>query len=460
MIWTDEQIREALLVEAPSGLKCGKVQFNSKDIEKKDLFIALSGKRDGHEFVVDAIQRGAAAAIVSRYVEGVDKNKLITVDDTLEALKRLAEYKRHKSKAKFIAITGSVGKTSSKEALKLMLNSYGKTFANYGTFNNFLGVPLTLASMPDNTEYVIIEMGMSAPDELNSLSNQVTPDIAVITTISEGHLEFFDSVEKIADAKCEIFKGLDINEGTAIINRDIPTYGRCMQNIDMAGLQNIKTFGINKESDVKFVSHELLDNQLTRLQYDIQGEEIEIVMPIIPVHLAENFAAGFAVIKALKLDLDKAVSAISSFEAMPGRGKIIEVKRGDKKCKIICDYYNSNPQSLKASLTFFAELDNPNKIAILGDMGELGEKQVELHKQMVSYIKDSGVTKLFLVGDIMENLKGELPSDIEIHNYSNVEQLINKIDKFIQGGELILIKGSRSIRLEIVAKHLGVKNAL
>ncbi len=460
MVWTDKQISKALLVKVRLGLKCKKVQFNSKEVEKNDLFIALSGKRDGHEFVMDAIQRGAAATIVSCYVKGVDKNKLIIVDDTLEALKRLAQYKRHKSKAKFIAITGSVGKTSSKEALKLMLSSYGKTFANYGTFNNFLGVSVTLASLPDDIEYAIIEMGMNAPGELNKLSNQVIPDIAVITTISEGHLEFFDSIEKIADAKCEVFEGLNINNGIAIINCDICTYERCIQNIDTAYLQNIKTFGINESADVRFVSHELLDNQLVRLQYKVQGEKIEIVMPMIPVHLAENLAAAFAVIKALRLNLDKAINAISSFEGLMGRGKIVKSNSNGKEYKIICDYYNSSPQSLKASLEFLAKLDNPNKIVILGDMGELGKKQIEFHKQMVPYIKASGVTKLFLAGNLMKNLKGEFSGEIEIHHYLSAEQLLDEIDDFTQGGELILVKGSRSMGLEIVAKHFGIKNVL
>ena len=177
MIWTARQIEEALLVKLSTDTVYGKVQFNSQNIDEGDLFIALPGQRDGHEFVADALKRGANGAIVSKDIAGVNQQKLIKVSDTFEALGRLSEYKRHKSKAKFIAVTGSVGKTSTKEAIKIMLAAYGNVHASHGTFNNFLGVPLTLACMPDNTDYAIIEMGMNAKGEISSLSNQVRFDL-------------------------------------------------------------------------------------------------------------------------------------------------------------------------------------------------------------------------------------------------------------------------------------------
>ncbi len=461
MIWTARQIEEALLVKLSTDTVYGKVQFNSQNIDEGDLFIALPGQRDGHEFVADALKRGANGAIVSKDIAGVNQQKLIKVSDTFEALGRLSEYKRHKSKAKFIAVTGSVGKTSTKEAIKIMLAAYGNVHASHGTFNNFLGVPLTLACMPDNTDYAIIEMGMNAKGEISSLSNQVIPDIAVITSISEGHLEFFDSVEEIADAKCEIFEGLDINEGTAIINRDIDVYKQCLQNVDSARLQNIQTFGKHVESDVQFISHEILDNQSTRLIYNIHEEIIEIAIDhIVPMHLAANFAAAFAVVKALHLDIGPAASAICSFQAVLGRGQVVSIDKGDKSYRIICDYYNSNPQSLQASLEYLAQFVSNNKMAILGDMRELGKKQILLHKRMIPYIKDSGISKLFLVGEIMQQIKNDLPSNILVRCYLDTESLIAEIDQYVKGGELILIKGSRGLGLEKLAKHLGVRNVL
>ena len=221
MIWTTKELGKALLLNIAGNREFGKVQFNSKDVEQGDIFIALKGVRDGHEFVLDALDRGASVAIVSKKISNVDQAKLIMVEDTYEALMDLAEFKRRNSKAKFIAITGSVGKTSTKEATKIMLSAYGKTHASHGTFNNYLGVPLCLASMPNDTEYAVIEMGMSAKGELSELSKLAIPDVALITAVSEGHIGSFNSVEEIADAKCEIFEGMDINDGIAIVNRDI-----------------------------------------------------------------------------------------------------------------------------------------------------------------------------------------------------------------------------------------------
>ena len=461
MIWTAKQIEEALLVKLSSDAVYGKVQFNSQNIDEGDLFIALPGQRDGHEFVADALKRGASGAIVSRHIVGVDRQKLIKVSDTLEALGKLSEYKRRTSKAKFIAVTGSVGKTSTKEAIKIMLGAYGNVHASYGTFNNFLGVPLTLASMPDNTDYAIIEMGMNAKGEISSLSSQVIPDVAVITSISEGHLEFFNSVEEIADAKCEIFDGLDINDGIAIINRDVAVYERCIKNIDRARLQNVQTFGKNTESDVQFISHEILDNKSTRLIYNVHEEIIEITIDhVVPIHLAANFAAAFAVVKALRLDVGLAASAIRSFRAVLGRGQLVSIDKRDKSYQIICDYYNSNPQSLQASLEHLAQFVSNDKMAVLGDMRELGKKQILLHRRMIPYIKDSGISKLFLVGEIMQEIKNDLPGNISVQCYRDIDLLIAEIDQHVKGGELILIKGSRGLKLEKLAKHLGVSNVL
>ena len=207
MIWTSKQISQALDIKFSSKNNFGILQFNSKDVTEGDIFIALKGgARDGHDFVLDAINRGAGLAIVSQDVKDVPESKVIKVENTFEALQDLAEYKRQNSKAHFIGITGSVGKTSTKEILGLVLESFGKTFISRNNFNNQIGVPINLASVSDDDEFVVIEMGMRAAGEISHLTKQVTPDIAVITSVAEGHLEFFDSVEKIADAKSEIFE--------------------------------------------------------------------------------------------------------------------------------------------------------------------------------------------------------------------------------------------------------------
>ena len=195
MIWNSKSLQKALGVKVVANIEAGQVKFNSRDVNEDDIFIALPGNRDGHEFVDDALSRGARCAIVSNDIPNLDKSKLIKVDDTMLALNHLAEYKRRTSKAKFIAVTGTVGKTTTREIIKTMLSEYGKTYSSVKSFNNYLGVPLTLASMPNDTEYAVIELGMNAAGEISNLTNMVTPDIAVITTVSEGHIEFFDSIE-------------------------------------------------------------------------------------------------------------------------------------------------------------------------------------------------------------------------------------------------------------------------
>jgi UDP-N-acetylmuramoyl-tripeptide--D-alanyl-D-alanine ligase len=460
MIWDTYSLKKALRVKVAANIVANGVKFNSQDVVEGDLFIALSGKRDGHEFVEDAIARGASCAIISKEVANIDSEKLIKVEDTFLALNNLSEYKRSKVKAKYIAITGSVGKTSTREAIKLMLSAYGKTHASIKSFNNYLGVPLTLASMPNDTEYAVIEMGMNASGEIRNLTSMVTPDIAVITAISEGHIQFFNSVEEIADAKCEIFEGVDINTGTAIINRDMSAYERCIENIDFIGVMNVQTFGKRVDSNVRFLSYELLDNHSVRLNFKIESEDYEIVMPNISMHLASNFAAGFAVVRALDLEIEKALDAIRDFKPFIGRGRFIEVKRKENNLGIICDYYNSNPQSLKASLEYLKQFVSNRKAAVIGDMAELGDRAFDLHMSLVSFIIDSGISKLFLVGQLASQIKDSFPDSIKVKSYQNTDQIIADSENSFNDVDILLIKGSRGVGLEKLAKNLRVENVL
>ena len=458
MIWNTKSLEKALKVKVAEGLSAGQVKFNSLDVDKDDIFIALPGKRDGHEFVQDALSRGASCAIVSKDIHDIDQNKLIKVDDTFLALNHLAEYKRRHSKAKFIAVTGSVGKTSTREVIKTMLLAYGNTYSSDKSFNNFLGVPLTLASMPDDTEYAVIEIGMNSAGEIHNLTNVVMPDIGVITTISEGHIEFFGSIEAIADAKCEIFEGVDVNTGIAIINRDMSMYERCIHNIDKAGIRNVQTFGKRVDANIRFLSYELLDDHFVRLNFGMDSEECEIIMPNIPIHLASNFSIGFSVVKALGLDTEKAVNTIRSYQPLMGRGKFVEIRHKNKNLGIICDYYNSNPQSLKASLQYLQQFVSDKKVAVLGDMGELGHMQTGLHMSIVPSIIAAGVSKLFLVGKLMSQIKDQFPDNIEVKTYQDINEMLADVNVYFQDGQILLIKGSRSMKLEGLAKSLGVVN--
>lgn len=459
MIWQTEQLKNALGVEVPTGISAGAIQFNSKDIKPGELFIAMTGgTRDGHEFVAHALEQGAAAVIISKDVQGIDANKIIKVEDTFEALSKLADYKRFHAKAKFIAVTGSVGKTSTKESLGKMLSEFGKTFVSRGNFNNFLGVPINLASMPDDADFVVMEIGMNAKNEIRPLVHEVSPHIAIITTVAEGHLEFFDSVDGIADAKSEIYEGLDINSGIAIVPRDISTYKRCLANIDRLHIQNIRKFGKSEETEVRFLSYTIIEDNNVLLKYKVFDSEIEFMMPFVPEHIAANFAPCLIVAHELKLDLDAAVIGLSKFDMGKGRGKIIHAQKDGKGFTIIADYYNSNPESLKAALNNLSVMDSEQKVAIIGDMGELGKNASELHKSMAEHINKAGVKTVLLAGELTNVIQQELDSSIICKSYSSTDALIGDLDNNLNGGELILIKASRFMRFEKIAAYLGVEH--
>lgn len=459
MIWTSKQLETALSIKINHHFTCGQLQFNSLDIKEGDIFIALKGVRDGHEFVQDAINRGACVAIVSQKIDSVDPNKLLLVEDSFDAMLNMAKYKRDNLNAKFIAVTGSVGKTTTKDALGTMLSAYGKTFVSRGTFNNHLGVPLNLASIPNDVQYVVLEMGMNSKNEIKFLSNLVAPDLAVITTISETHIGFFDSLEDIAEAKCEIFHGLDPKEGIAIINTDMKLYERCTNNINKARIHNVQTFGRAAEAGAQLISNKLLMDGSLATSYKINDKIIELTFGNIPPHFAENFAACFAVVQALGLDLSPACDAIRSFKAALGRGSLVSRKQGSKEYQIICDYYNCSPQSLVASLDYLANFDHNNKVAILGDMRELGKFSTELHKKMVSHIKNAKIKKLFLVGEEMKKIKDDFVQEILVKHFQDSNSLASVINDYLKGTELILIKGSRDVKLEEVAQAIGVNHA-
>ena len=445
MIWSARQLSEALGVKVDNSIETGQVQFNSQDVQKGDLFIALKGNRDGHIYVEDAFAHGAAAAIVSEAIPGLSSSKIIMVEDTMNALYKLAAYKRQHSKAKFIGVTGSVGKTTTKETIKIMLGAFGKVFASRGNFNNYLGVPINLASQPDDTEYAVFEMGMNHAGEIRELTKIVKPDIAVITLVSEAHLEFFKSILEIVDAKCEIFEGLTAN-GTAIINLDSKYYGRMMLNIEQLKIKSVYNFGKTPAANARLKTYEK-SGENVRLVYVINGVEVTATIPFIPEHYAKNFAAAFMVISLLKLDPAIAAMQLSQIELTVGRGKIIKARFGKKECKLLCDYYNANPESLKAAFIYLQQLESNKKMAIIGDMLELGDTAIQLHESVIPALIDSGVKKVVLVGSTMQRLKTLLPDTIESVCFDNVDLLCEELDNLIEGDELILIKGSRGMRL-------------
>lgn len=446
MVWSPQSLSKALNIDIHASTYCGQVQFNSNDVVPGDLFIALQGNNDGHNYVEHALARGASAVIVNRKIPDVEQHKVILVSDTLAALYQLAEYKRSKSKAKFIGVTGSSGKTSTKEAIKAVVSAFGPTFASRGNFNNHLGVPLNLASMSDNTEYAVIEMGMNHEGEIRALTQMVKPDIALITTIAEAHLEFFESMLHLADAKCEIFEGMP-KDGIAVINLDNQYYSRVLQNLYKLSIKNIYSFGESPKAQSRLVSYEQIGEEV-RLEYSVLNDEVVIEMPFIPRHYARNYAAVLTVASILQQDINIAARQLSTIHLTIGRGLLVNAKRAGHNYQIIADYYNSNPESLKASLEYLKLLSGRKKVAIIGDMLELGKNSQALHEDVINTIINSGAQSVFLVGKDAKYIYELLPSEIHKKHFDNVESLMNNIDQLFQGNELVLIKGSRGIKLD------------
>lgn len=447
MIWNSKTLSAVLGITISNSINCNEVQFNSKDVKKGDLFIALQGNRDGHDYVLDAIDKGAAAVIISKRVEINDKDKIILVDDCFEALQKMALYKRENSKAKFIAITGSVGKTSTKEALKVLLQHDFLVFASRGNFNNKLGMLINLASMADDTEYTIFELGMNHKGEIRELVQILKPNIAMITNISEAHLAFFNSLEEIAEAKCEIFANFSKND-IAVINADTNCYNKILSILKNLSITDIHSFGRSSKTSAELILYENLGEQVY-LKYKINNKVLDVTIPFIPRHFTENYTGVLLIIDILGKDIEIAANHLANISPTKGRGEIINVQN----CRVICDYYNASPQSMKAALEYLKQVPAENKTAIIGDMLELGENSKRLHEKLVQYILDAACSKVYLVGVNTKYIDDLLPSKIAKKYFKNVDELITHITDLFEGNELILIKGSRGVKLDKIVDY-------
>lgn len=449
MIWTDHTLSEALQMAIPHFQEGGAVRYNSQDVKEGDVFIAfpsdsfpsIKGTKDSHIYVKDALDKGAALAIVEHNIEGVDETKLLIVPNSFRALTQMAEYKRQKSKAKFIAITGSAGKTSTKEATFTALSHFKKTFASPGTFNNELGVPLTLASIPDDAAYVVLEIGMNNIGEIRALIPQVMPDIVIINNILPVHLGNFNSLQEIADAKLEILEGLK-KDGIAIFNADNEYYNYCCEKAQEKGISKIYNFGTQQNA----FQYKFLEG-ISYIKARIAEKEVDFTTPIPGKHRALNLIAVLTICDALGLD---PVEASKVFvEAIPpkGRGQVHNITFNGYKCILIDDSYNAGPASTISSLNHLKDIDHKNKAVILGNMMELGPHEIEYHQSLLPHIIDAGVTKVFTVGNLMYELQKILPQGISGRHFANYNEVTAHLNEIITLDMLILFKGSKSQKI-------------
>ena len=438
------------------------ISIDSRTIQKNDLFIALKAKRDGNDFIVSAIENGAKAAIINKIPKDLPKNfPFILVNNSVEALYSIAKYSRKKYKGRVIAITGSVGKTSTKDILTKMLSTFGVTHSSQKSFNNHLGVPLTLANIPKNADFVICEIGMNSKGEIEPLSKLVAPDVAVITNISAAHLASFKNLREIAYEKASICFGLKKN-GLLIFSVDNKFYELVNNFVKERKLKSV-TFGSNENAEISIKNISHLNNKSYGSLLIKNKVYTNFSIGALGSHQLKNCLAAIAVILSYDLSLKKALKELKDWVPRDGRGNFLDVnlkyKLKNIRIRVIDESYNSNPTSLNASLEILKSVQfdtkkSSRKIAILGDMLELGVKEKEFHRDIANNSNIFSFDTIHCVGSLMKELYLELPQEKKGLLVSNPSDLLSHILINAEDRDIYLIKGSNSIGLSFIANKL------
>ncbi|EJF97516.1 UDP-N-acetylmuramoyl-tripeptide-D-alanyl-D-alanine ligase [Bartonella vinsonii subsp. arupensis Pm136co] len=427
------------------------VSIDSRTLTKGDIFFCIKGHHlDGHDFAAQAYARGAGVLVVAESrLSDMEKISapLLVVPDVLQALEQLAQAARKRSRAKIIAITGSVGKTTTKEALKQVLATVGKVHANLASLNNHWGVPLTLARMPMESDYGIFEIGMNHKDEIRPLVKLVHPHVVLITHISAGHMGFFKNLEEIADAKAEIFEGLD-EEGIAVLNADHDFFSYLVQKAKQCGVKKILSFGETENADYQARDIRLLTDY-SSMRVHISGQDRVIKIGAPGRHILQNSLGVLAVCDAIGVDLEHIFLSLGRFSLQKGRGVRYRLSLpSGGEFHLIDESYNANPASMRAALDLLATGpvgEGGRRIAILGDMLELGAYSEKLHRDLVKPVYRSDADLVFLFGEAMKFLATDLSAYVKVHYAENIEKILPLILAEISNGDLLMIKSSHSL---------------
>lgn len=460
-LMTSAFIETVLHVQATSSFSAiTGVSIDTRTLQPGDLFVALAGdQRDGHEFVETAFQKGAAAALVNREKgDALSKlGPLFPVDDGLAALVQLgaAARARLSSDARIVAVTGSVGKTGTKEALRLVLSKQGATHASVASYNNHFGVPLTLARMDGATKFGIFEIGMNHAGEIEPLARQVKPHVALITTVEAVHIENFPNVEAIADEKSAIFSGLE-DGGTAIINRDNPHYERMWTHASRSKAGRLLSFGENPFADIRLASLKM-DPEGSDILAEINGVPLAYRLGSPGKHLALNSLGILAVCLALGADLEAASLSLADVKPPQGRGARLSWGDGDDRITLIDESYNANPTSMRAAFALLSSTEvgiNGRRIALLGDMLELGQEAETFHAGLASSIEEQGIDLVYACGPLMRALFEALPRGRKGAWFSTSQELASFIVEQIRRGDALMVKGSNGSRMRLVVEEI------
>jgi UDP-N-acetylmuramoyl-tripeptide--D-alanyl-D-alanine ligase len=459
-LWTVDAMASAVGAErqGPVPASVAGLSIDSRNVAPGDAFFAIRGDhRDGHEFVGAALAANAALAVVAaeRRAQFSSNAPLLVVPDVLVALRQLAEAARRRMHGQVIGVTGSVGKTGTKEALRLALSKDGETHASAASYNNQWGVPLSLARCPSSARYAVFEIGMNHAGEIAPLSRLVRPHVAVITTIAPVHLEFLGSLANIADAKAEIFLGVPPN-GAAVINRDIDQFAQLSARAHQGGIERVVSFGEHPQADARLVKC-ALHARCSTVEAEILGTRFSYKIGAPGRHLVINSLAVLAVAELVGADIALAALALAELHAGPGRGAPITIEVAGGSALILDESYNANPASVEAGLAVLGRSvigPQGRRIAVLGDMLELGPDGPVLHRGLADVVVANDIDLVFCCGPLMQGLWQALPANRRGGYAEDSAALEGQVLPAIRAGDVIMVKGSLGSRMGPIVKAL------
>ena len=451
-LWTETELTRACgaapsspITETVSG-----ISIDTRTLQAGDVFFAIQGEtHDGHDHVARAFEAGAAAAVTRRDRAGslAAFGPLFPVDDTLGAMERLAKISRWRAKARIVAVTGSVGKTTAKEMLRAMLSSCGETHASAASHNNQWGVPLSLSRMPASVDFGVFEIGMNHAGEIAPLSRMVRPHVAVVTTIAAVHVEHLGSIAAIADAKAEVLQGLE-PAGAAVLNRDAPQFDRLAKAASARGA-SVLSFGASAECEARLMQCEATEAG-SRVRARVHGRDMRFDLGAPGIHMAQNALAALLAADALGAQLDPCAEALARFSPQKGRGERFLVATPDGSATIIDESYNANPASMRAALALLGAARpgaNGRRIAVIGDMLELGADGAMMHAQLAADLSANKVDLLFGAGPLTRALFDAAPLSMRAAWAERPSELTDEIASALRAGDVAMVKGSNGSRM-------------
>jgi UDP-N-acetylmuramoyl-tripeptide--D-alanyl-D-alanine ligase len=461
LLWTSQDMIEAMdgrpVGSIPDGVT--GISIDSRTVGEGDVFFAIKGDRfDGHDFASVAVANGASLLVVAESklpALGRVTAPMIVVNDVLAALEDLGRASRARSEAKIIAVTGSVGKTSSKEMLRQALEPSGEVHASAASFNNHWGVPLTLARMPASAAYGVFEIGMNHPDEIRPLVKMVQPHIAIITTVAAAHMGNFKNLTEIAAAKSEIMEGL-VENGHILLNRDNEKYGWLKKRAGELGVSHIHCFGENAKADYRLLKCKLLPDCST-ITARIGDDEVAVKIGAPGRHQVQNALAVLGAVQLAGANLAKAIHALAGLSAEKGRGARHTLKIDGGSFILIDESYNANPASMRAALELLR--DTPvqlrgRRIAVLGDMLEMGRFSEQVHRDLAGPVGEAGADLVCLAGPEMRALRDELGTNIETVYCEDAGELAEHLKTVLRAGDVVMVKSSLGIGFGRIVKVL------